>query len=122
MALIGAVMRTYSKIEKPSMCLRRTTLIPNHNIHRDSRHKVAYPYYIPTYLGLKGTSDNSRPTEHMGMLSAKCVTKCGKWGLWLYGESLSSHQMSSTMEFNKLQTRETFRIYTSSEQSTAQEG
>ena len=31
-ALIGAVMRTDFKIEKLSMCSRRTTLIPNHNI------------------------------------------------------------------------------------------
>ena len=31
-ALIGAVMRTDFKIEKLSMCSRRTTLIPNHDI------------------------------------------------------------------------------------------
>ena len=30
-----------------SMCSRRTTLIPNHNICRGSRYKAAYPYYIP---------------------------------------------------------------------------
>ena len=46
-ALIGAVMHTYFKIEKLSMCSQKTTLIPNHNIHGGSRHKVAFPYYIP---------------------------------------------------------------------------
>ena len=46
-ALIGAIMRTYFKIEKLPMCSRRTTLIPNHNIRGGSRHKVTHPYHIP---------------------------------------------------------------------------
>ena len=45
-ALIGAVMRPDFKIEKLSMCSRRTTLIPNHNIGAGSGHKVTNPYYI----------------------------------------------------------------------------
>ena len=46
-ALLGAVMRTYLKIEKLPMCSRRTMLIPNHNIRGGSQLKVTYPYYIP---------------------------------------------------------------------------
>ena len=46
-ALIGAVMRTNFEIKKLSMCSRRTTLIPNHNIGGGSGHKVTNPYYIP---------------------------------------------------------------------------
>ena len=46
-ALKGAVIRTDFKIEKLSMCSRRTALIPNHNIGGGSGHKVTYPYYIP---------------------------------------------------------------------------
>ena len=49
-ALIGAVILTYYKIEKQPMCSRRTMLIPNHNIRGGSRHKVAYPYYIPKII------------------------------------------------------------------------
>ena len=129
-ALIGAVMRTYFKIEKLPMCSRRTTLIPNHNICGGSRRKVAYPYYIPKIVHSHGylinmacvlgiEKDIRQISTHRayGHAAVKCVTKYGKWELWLYGESLSTHHISSTTEFNKVRTRETFRIYTSSEQS-----
>ena len=53
-ALIGAVMRTNFKIEILSMCLRRTTLIPNHNIGGSSGHKVTNPYYIPEIVHRHG--------------------------------------------------------------------
>ena len=53
-ALIGAVMRTYFKIEKLPMCLRRTTLIPNNNIRGGSWRKVTYPYYIPKIVHSHG--------------------------------------------------------------------
>ena len=46
-ALIGAIMSIYFKIKELPMCSQRTTLIPNHNTRRGSRHKVAYPNYIP---------------------------------------------------------------------------
>ena len=53
-ALIGAVMRTYFKIEKLPMCSRTTTLISNHNIRGGSRHTVTYPYYIPRIVHSHG--------------------------------------------------------------------
>ena len=53
-ALIGAVMRTNFEIEKLSMCSRRTTLIPNHNIGGGSGHKVTNPYYIPEIVHRHG--------------------------------------------------------------------
>ena len=53
-ALIGAVMRTNFEIKKLSMCSRRTTLIPNHNIGGGSGHKVTNPYYIPEIVHRHG--------------------------------------------------------------------
>ena len=56
-ALIGAIMCTYFKSEKLSMCSQRTTLTPNHNIDimpGGSWHKVAYPYYIPKIVHSHG--------------------------------------------------------------------
>ena len=53
-ALIGAIMCTYFKMEELSMCSRRSTLIPNHNIRRGSRYKVTYPYYIPKVVHSHG--------------------------------------------------------------------
>ena len=53
-ALIGAVMRTEFKIEKLSMCSRRTTLIPNHNIGGGSGRKVTHPCYIPEIVHSHG--------------------------------------------------------------------
>ena len=69
------------------------------------------------YSGVQVALIHHPPTEHMGVLSVKCVTNYRKRGLWLCGESLSSHHISSTTEFNKVRTRETFRKNTSSKQS-----
>ena len=46
--------RTYFKTEKLLRCSRRTTLIPNHNIHGGSQHNVTYPYYIPKIVHSHG--------------------------------------------------------------------
>ena len=53
-ALIGAVMATHLKIKELSMCSRRTTLIPNHNLGGGSGHKVTYTYYIPQIVHRHG--------------------------------------------------------------------
>ena len=45
--LVSAIVITYFIIEEVSVHSRRTTLIPNRNIRRRSRHKITYPYYIP---------------------------------------------------------------------------
>ena len=45
--LVSAIVITYFIIEELSVHSRRTTLIPNRNIRRRSRHKITYPYYIP---------------------------------------------------------------------------
>ena len=45
--LVSAIVITYFIIKELAVHSRRTTLIPNRNIRRRSRHKITYPYYIP---------------------------------------------------------------------------
>ena len=45
--LVSAIVITYFIFKELSVHSRRTTLIPNRNIRRLSRHKITYPYYIP---------------------------------------------------------------------------
>ena len=45
--LVSAIVITYFIIKELSVHSRRTTLIPNRNICRLSRHKISCPYYIP---------------------------------------------------------------------------
>ena len=47
-------MRNSFKMEKLSMCSRRTTLISNHKIAGGSGHKVTKPYYIPKIVHRHG--------------------------------------------------------------------
>ena len=54
-----------------------------------------------TVRPLKRTSDKSPPTEHMGMLLVKWVTKIGQVGMVVVGRKSLIHQISSTTEFNK---------------------
>ena len=48
--LVSAIVITYFIIKELSVHSRRTTLIPNRNIRRLSRHKITYPYYPPPPL------------------------------------------------------------------------
>ena len=72
-------MRTDFKIEKQSMCSRRTTLIPNHNISGRSGHKVTYPYYIPEIVH-----------GHGYLIHVACVL-----GLWDSGIKQDIRQIST---------------------------
>ena len=43
-ALVSAIVLAHFIIKELSVCSRRTTLIPNRNIRRHSKHKITYPY------------------------------------------------------------------------------
>ena len=45
--LVSAIVINYFILKELSVHSRRTTLIPNRNIRRLSRHKISCPYYIP---------------------------------------------------------------------------
>ena len=79
-ALIGTIMRTYFKTKEVPMCLRRTTLIPNHIIRRGSRDKVTNLYYIP-----KIVHGHSNGGERSIWLHNPCLLRAPMVGRDQYG-------------------------------------